>query len=136
MAEQERIGGPDKFPAERDLVRLVFVSVAAPDLSPTELEAIEKVSADRNLAAGLSGLLLHQSGGFFSVLEGPRRRLFSRMERIITDQRHARVEILFETTPTVRRFDNWSFTSLPVSDAVVRPTVAEDFIRRLGRRLA
>ena len=59
---------------ERDLLRLVYASLAAPGLTDDDLESIEASSAGRNRAAGLTGLLLHQGGSFFALLEGPRRR--------------------------------------------------------------
>jgi Sensors of blue-light using FAD len=122
--------------AERDLVRLVYVSVAAPGLAAGDLEAIAAGSAARNRAAGLTGLLLHQGGGFYGVLEGPRRRLLARMERIVTDRRHGRIDVLLEAPAAERRFETWTFGSLPtLDDAAMRPPPADDFIRSLGRRL-
>ena len=67
------------------------------------------------------------------MLEGPRRRLFQRMERIITDPRHARVDILLEAPVADRRFETWSFGRLPGSAA--QKPAAEEFVRSLGRRL-
>lgn len=135
MAEKADAGAGGRTRAERSLVRLVYVSIAAPKLGPADLSTIEAVARERNRLAGLTGLLLHQRDGFFGLLEGPRRRLFACMERIITDERHARMEILFETTAAARRFTSWSFASLPACGLVERPTAAEDFIRSLGRRL-
>ena len=60
-------------------------------------------SAERNRAAGLTGLLLHQDDSFLGVLEGPRRVLLARMERIITDPRHARVDIRLEASAAARQ---------------------------------
>jgi hypothetical protein len=119
---------------ERDLLRLIYVSAAAPALSARDLDSIAARSAAHNGAAGLTGLLLHQGERFFAVLEGPRRRLLARMERIITDPRHASVDILLETPIADRRFENWSFGSLPAA-AGSAPPVAVDFLRTLRRRL-
>ncbi len=109
---------------ERDLLRLVYASLAAPGLTDDDLESIEASSAGRNRAAGLTGLLLHQGGSFFALLEGPRRRLLARMERIITDPRHRGVDILVETTIPARRFE---FLEL-------RPTAWRSGVAHLGRR--
>jgi len=119
---------------ERDLLRLLYVSAAAPALTADELEAIAASSAERNYAAGLTGLLLHQGEGFFAVLEGPRRRLLARMERIITDPRHAGVDILLEAPIAERRFEIWRFGRLPNASGSPRPA-AEDFLRSLKCRL-
>jgi hypothetical protein len=119
---------------ERDLLRLVYVSAAAPSLGPDDLAAIAGSSAERNRAAGLTGLLLHEGDSFYAVLEGPRRRLLARMERIITDRRHSGVEILLEAATADRRFDSWSFGSLPDS---ARPhgSAGAEFLRILRCRL-
>ena len=118
---------------ERDLVRLVYVSGAAPGLAAADLAAIADRSLVRNRAAGITGLLLHQGERFFGVLEGPQRRLFARMERIIVDPRHTRLEILEESMVATRRFENWSFGTLPAAAAEVPPVV--DFVRTFSRRL-
>jgi Sensors of blue-light using FAD len=114
-----------------DLLRLVFVSRARPGLTPEDLESLSRRSEARNRAAGLTGLLLHQGETFFCVLEGARRRLFAAMERIITDPRHAGVEILLEMPIENRRFDSWSLGRLP--DGALAPCSA-DFVRALGCR--
>jgi hypothetical protein len=115
-------------------VQLVYVSSAAPGLSAADLEAIANRSRARNESAGLTGLLLHQGPYFYGVLEGERRRLFARMEEIITDRTHSRLRILREESIPSRRFENWSFGMLPAQDngAVTPP---EDFIWNLSRRL-
>jgi len=119
---------------ERDLLRLVYASLAAPGLTDDDLESIEASSAGRNRAAGLTGLLLHQGGSFFALLEGPRRRLLARMERIITDPRHRGVDILVETTIRARRLESWSFGRLPGA-AASHTSAGDDFLRILGSRL-
>jgi hypothetical protein len=115
-------------------VQLVYVSTAAAHLTTEELDAITAQSERNNAAGGLTGLLLHQGGHFYGVLEGPRRRVFARMERIITDSRHSRLRILREQSVSFRRFENWSFAVLPspTQDAVAAPV---EFIWNLSRRL-
>ena len=107
---------------------------AAPTLCEADLDAIAAVSRARNAAAGLTGLLLHQGDRFYGVLEGTQRRVFRRMETIITDRRHSALRILREEPIASRRFDNWSFGILPRSDAVAA-TRPEDFILNLSRRV-
>jgi hypothetical protein len=129
-------GGADRESRERDLVQLVYVSTAAPDLTPGDVAAIAEISRLHNEAAGLTGLLVHQGRYFYGVLEGARRRVFGRMEVIITDRRHSSLRILREDPIEERRFANWSFGSLPA--AAPSPYWAgsqENFIRSLARRL-
>jgi hypothetical protein len=78
-------------------------------------------------------LLLHQGECFSSTLEGPERRVLQRMEVIIRDPRHARVRVLLETCISTRRFDNWSFGSVP--DSGQGRERGERFILSLARGL-
>jgi hypothetical protein len=116
-------------------VQLVYVSCAASGLTPDDLEAIAAVSRARNAAAGLTGLLLHQGGSFYGVLEGPRTRVFQRMEAIITDRRHAGLRILREEPVAARRFASWSFGTLPVPARHDDRDRSEHFIWSLAKRL-
>jgi len=109
------------------------VSTAAPGLTQDDLDAIARASAARNKTAGITGLLIHQGDVFSGTLEGPERRVLARMEIIIRDPRHSRVRVLREAPILGRRFENWSFGSLPeVNDGTER---GEGFILRLARGL-
>lgn len=117
-------------------MRLVYSSSASPSLAPGDVARIGEQSARNNLVHGLTGLLVHHRENFFSVLEGPRRRVFARMELIATDSRHHGLHILREDAVSTRRFLNWHFTRLP--DGATRPgeaTISADFIRSLSLRL-
>jgi hypothetical protein len=105
--------GPE---APRDLVRLDYISAASGPLAPADLAAIEAAGLRNNAARGLTGLLLFGGGRFYGLLEGPQRRVFARMERIITDPRHRSLCILREDTVSERRFSNWSFSRMPDGD--------------------
>ena len=96
-----------------DLIQLIYVSAAAPGLTQADLEAIERSSLAHNRTAGITGLLLHQGDMFSGTLEGPERKVLARMEVIIRDPRHARVRVLRESSISERRFENWSFGTLP-----------------------
>jgi len=116
-------------------VQLVYVSSAAPGLTAGDVVAIAEVSRARNDSAGLTGLLLHQGDSFYGVLEGPQRRVFQRMESIICDRRHSQLKILREEQAQARRFNNWSFGTLPRSAASTVTGHPEAFIRSLAARL-
>ena len=106
---------------ERDLLRLVYVSARGPGLTADDLEAIDaqlgraqpRRRADRPAAAPGRRLLRAcskaRAGG-----------CCARMERIITDPRHAGVDILLETPIADRRFETWSFGRLPGAAGVAQ----------------
>jgi Sensors of blue-light using FAD len=96
-----------------EVLQLVYASTATALLTAEGLERIVEASARRNKSAGLTGLLLHQGTAFYGVLEGSRRRVLQRMELIVADRRHHGLCVLREELVSTRRFDNWSFGSLP-----------------------
>lgn len=116
-----------------DLIQLVYTSEGGSCLDADELQALADELGRANARAGLTGLLLRQGDSFFGVLEGPERRMFARIERMIEDPRLGRVRVLKEEAIASRRFGNWSFGSLP---PLQQPSnAAEAFILNLARRL-
>ncbi len=103
-------------------------------MQPADLEAIARVSARNNAARGLTGLLIHGGSRFYAVLEGPRRRVFSRMEAIIVDPRHSGLRIVREEPIAAQRFANWSFGHIPDEDGKTQPDGLENFILGLAQR--
>lgn len=121
---------------ERDLVRIAYVSTAKSGLTAADVEAIAAAARVHNARDGLTGLLIWQGVRFYGILEGPRRRVFACMERIIVDPRHAAVEILLEADIDVRRFASWALGSLPGDASSVDVSLSGDaFMRSLTRRL-
>lgn len=118
-----------------DLIRLVYVSVAAESLDDAALDAIAEVSRIKNERAGLTGFLIHQGGRFHGVLEGPQRPLFARMEVIMRDPRHRKLVVVREDEITERRFRNWSVGFLPASSELATDDAAVQFLRGLTSRI-
>lgn len=115
------------------LVQIVYASASARNLTDVELDELADEYARENAGAGLTGLLLHQGGSFYGVLEGPEHRVLARMETIISDPRQKGIRVLNEAAISARRFEDWSFTPLPAHQEIPRST--EDFIMNLARRL-
>ncbi len=81
-------------------------------MTSADVDAIALSAARHNAARGLTGFLLCGGGRFYGVLEGTRRRVFARIERIITDPRHSQLVIVSEDEVTARRFAGWSCSQL------------------------
>jgi hypothetical protein len=114
------------------LLQLVYVSRWTRDLT-AELDQMEAEFTRASIAAGLTGLMLHQGDSFYGILEGTERRLLARMERVISDGRVKDVRVLREEVVASRRFENLSFAALPP-----RPQgspSAERFVLDIARRL-
>jgi hypothetical protein len=101
---------------ERDLVQIVYVSSAAAAMTPDEVAALAENARDRSGSSRLTGLLLQHGEHFYGILEGPRRRVFARIEEIIAEQGQRGVRILREEPIRRRRFANWSSGVLPASE--------------------
>ncbi len=114
---------------------MVYVSRARESVGPDDLEAIAAASERGNRACGLTGLLLHGGGRFYGVLEGPRRQVLARMERIIIDPRHHSLRIMREDDVRAQRFANWSFADIGQHGGRDAPVDAlENFILRVATR--
>jgi hypothetical protein len=110
---------------------LVYVSEMAKGVGSDDLCDIRQRSTAYNAQAGLTGFLFVDGRRFIGLLEGPRRRLLARMERIATDPRHTNLRVLREEEVAERRFRNWSFgPPLPM-----RGAASDTFIRTLVSRL-
>lgn len=96
-----------------DLVQLVYVSDAAAEMSPAELDRLAENARDRSACGRITGLLLRHGRHYYAVIEGPRRRVFQRIEEIIAEQGHRGLRILREETIAARRFANWSYGVVP-----------------------
>lgn len=91
-----------------DLVHCIYASTATRDLSADELVTLLARARVCNAALGVTGMLLHDRGNFFQVLEGPAVAVAQLYAHIATDPRHHRVvEIIHE--PIARRsFSAWT----------------------------
>jgi hypothetical protein len=91
----ERAAAP-MVPATAEAVlpqRLIYVSRARPGLGRADLYAIIRAAHVRNIAAGISGALIHLDGWFAQALEGPRAALSAAFARIAADPRHEALEL-------------------------------------------
>ncbi len=123
-------------PDEQGLIRLIFASTAVRVLAPAELDAIEATSARHNRTHGLTGFLLFGGQRFYGVLEGPRRRVIGRMERIAVDPLHRRIVIVSEDDITERRFATWTFSRIDEGAGEAGgPNLLDSFILNMARRL-
>jgi hypothetical protein len=79
------------------LVRLIYASRAAQAVNHDTLSALMKASRARNLAAGITGVLIFNDGVFLQLYN-----------RITRDERHHDVVLLSYDEVAERRFTGWS----------------------------
>lgn len=90
------------------LVRLLYASRAAGDVSQDALLKILSQSKANNPASGITGVLCSSGRIFLQVLEGGRMQVNALYSRIVADPRHQDVVILCYEEISERKFAGWS----------------------------
>ena len=88
--------------------QLIYVSAAKVLMAPAELGELLLKARAHNRRVGVGGLLVHQDGSFFQVLEGPQPAVDTLYTRISRDDRHHRVHVLSRADVTEAAFLGWS----------------------------
>jgi hypothetical protein len=87
---------------------LVYVSAAETWFSATELHDLLRLSRERNVQNGITGLLLYKDGNFMQALEGEEPAVRKLHQRICGDRRHHGLVVLDSGTTPERQFAQWS----------------------------
>jgi hypothetical protein len=88
--------------------RLMYVSAAREAMSEVDLNDLLVVARDRNLALGLTGMLVYSKDSFLQVLEGPQPAIDEVFQSICRDARHSSIYVFDESAIDRRGFPNWS----------------------------
>lgn len=106
---------------------LVYVSMAADNLSKEDRLAILATSREHNAKLGITGMLLFKDDNFMQVLEGEEATVRELYERIKLDPRHRGIVTLVEGHREERRFADWSmgFQDLNSEEARSLPGYSE-----------
>lgn len=124
----------------------LYCSVARPDLTLAEVEAIVAHSSRRNAERELTGCLHFENGTFFQWLEGPWRQVYRLLEVLQEDERHWQLTVLDQGVLNQRLFGSWHMRmSDPaaaslfdwLSDWRDRPDAGDEaYVARVNRFLA
>ena len=107
----------DEGLAERSLYNLIYCSLAAPAMQPSEVNNIIAPAKHYNPRFGITGLLVYGSGIFFQWLEGPKDNVSSLMKIISNDPRHLNVVVLSEEDEIRDRlFPDWDMELVEASE--------------------
>ena len=94
------------------IFHLVYRSHAVATLTDEDISRILKTARDHNLATNLTGLLIFRQRGFMQLLEGAERNVRDLYAKICVDDRHQRVQLMFEAKSEYRIFDKWDMAYL------------------------
>ena len=87
--------------------RIIYCSIAAPDLDRAGLFNLLYHARRANERRGMSGILLRSEQRFLQVLEGPTWKLCAAFAAIRRDVRHSQVEVLDERLIPSATFGRW-----------------------------
>ncbi|PMG04394.1 blue light sensor protein [Vibrio breoganii] len=97
------------------LTRLIYISTLSPTCDSHTLDDILATSRKYNQQSHLTGLLSHNNKYFLQCLEGSRQAVNSTYNRILEDERHGNVQILYFQEIHTRVFGDWSMGDIPES---------------------
>lgn len=95
------------------LLQLAYMSTSTLDL--TDVSILSRQAYRRNVAEEITGVLLHRNGHFLHVIEGPREHVEDLFLRLIRDNRHCNLHVLFRRVVDFREFSSLSMMT-PKSD--------------------
>jgi len=90
------------------MIRLLYLSQAAPGISDEQVQGILRSSQPNNAARGITGALVYGGGLFMQLLEGPEANVLRGYIRLIDDNRHGGCKIVHISPANERVFQNWS----------------------------
>jgi hypothetical protein len=104
------------------LFRMAYVSGAAVRFNQMMLFDLLEQAGERNVKAGITGMLLYKDGQFMQILEGPESAVKATFDRISRDPRHHGIIVLLKEKADERHFPDWSMAfrdlDLPVNQKV------------------
>jgi len=90
------------------LLSVIYVSVADPLLSTTDIDAILVAARRNNTRDELSGALIYNGHNFMQLLEGPAERVDMCLATIAGDERHSGMVEIRRRQIEAREFAGWS----------------------------
>lgn len=94
------------------MLSLMYVSLARPEIRPSEVEALANHAAQNNEQREITGLLAYNSLSFMQLLEGEESTVLELMRDIERDRRHTNLTYIRQDTREKRECPNWSMRSL------------------------
>lgn len=110
-------GGADLDEAAPTLYTFVYCSRAADGVDDAEVGRIVDSAQRRNLARGITGVLVFGSGVFFQWIEGPAAQIKGLIESLYRDPRHYDVVSLdWSEEKRERLYPNWDMERVGADD--------------------
>jgi len=127
------------------LHELIYVSDAAYDMAPQELNALLVQARAKNARLEVTGILVHYRRHFMQLLEGEKATVLALFDEICRDPRHRNVMNVWDHGIEARNFAEWSMAFVTPDELQLRRKSGySDFLERgldapdkgsVGRRL-
>jgi hypothetical protein len=113
------------------LQQLFYVSVETHPLSEQDIKELLNKSRQKNIALGITGILIYYKRHFLQILEGEKEEIFKLFFTIKADQRHASVILVFDQPIEARSFQDWTMAFLNLNK-IEKPKLAgfSDFLEK------
>ena len=99
------------------MIEIIYVSRAGFQIDSQQIKKLLSVSRRNNQRSNITGLLLYDGvGTFIQALEGDEEDVIKLYDKIKTDNRHSRVNMLWKKTVTSRRFPDWKMGFRQIND--------------------
>ena len=103
------------------MLQLVYASAATAPFSTADLNRLLAKARPRNDFYQVTGMLLHHSGSFLQVLEGPAEGVEAVYRHILRDKRHGDARVLLQHEVARREFEGWSMGFADTSVTLTKP---------------
>lgn len=91
-----------------ELFQLTYQSKAVSSLDENDLNAILESATKNNSTYNITGCLVYYNGNFVQILEGNKNDVHLIYSKIIEDNRHHSIELLWECKSEQRFFKDWN----------------------------
>jgi hypothetical protein len=90
------------------LVRLLYASRAAAAVTQETIDSIMRSARQHNPELGITGVLCHGGDVYMQVLEGGRTEVNELYNKIVRDDRHREIMLLYYVEVSERHFAHWT----------------------------
>ena len=105
--------------------QIIYASSATRRFSAKDLLELLMISRRKNIAVGVTGLLVHRQGHFLQLVEGAETDVRTLVHRIRQDARHDHFTILADREVSARWYPEWSMGFEETDQIIPGPGVSE-----------
>lgn len=90
-----------------EIYQLTYKSKSINEMDQVSLDLILSEATTSNSKLAVTGCLIYFKGSFIQILEGSKKNVLSTYDKIINDNRHHFIDLLWENESEKRFFEKW-----------------------------